>query len=93
MALIFFEEAGYGLELVTPYLLAWPDPWLGGLCTVLGGWSGLTQPHPRRSSCQLANLLAGFAGWFSMVVGEALISHGTFPVIVETARRTFAPLP
>lgn len=59
---------------------------------MLGGWSGLMQPHPK-SSCQLANLLASFAGWFPLPVGEASISHGAFPVIAETARKTSSPLP
>lgn len=52
-----------------------------------GGWSELTQAQPQ-SSCQLANLLAGFPGWLSLQVAEAVLSLGAFPDIGEGAKKT-----
>lgn len=55
-----------------------------------GGCSELTQAQPR-SSCQLANLLAGFPGWLSLQVGEAVLILGAFPDIGEGAKKTCGP--
>lgn len=50
-----------------------------------------TQTGPAQSCCQLANLLAGFSGWLSLQVGEAVLSHGAFPDIGEGAKKTQGP--
>lgn len=55
-----------------------------------GGWSELTQAQPQ-SSCQLANLLAGFPGWLSLQVAEAVLILGAFPDIREGAKKTRGP--
>ena len=55
-----------------------------------GGWSELTQAQPQ-SSCQLANLLAGFPGWLSLQVAEAVLILGAFPDIGEGAKKTRSP--
>ena len=55
-----------------------------------GGCSELAKAQPR-SSRQLANLLAGFPGWLSLQVGEAVLILGAFPDIGMGTKKTRGP--